>query len=147
MPYPAAYARFRQAEAILAEGGTCADAATAIQASHVACAELDAAPLRHEIEALACRARVTVTADRPREAPQRPFGLTERELTGLARLAGPQAHAANRVEAATARTASDSSSTRQDCRSDAALSGVWSAHAQRVPRLPRLPARPLGSDA
>ena len=62
-PYQAAYARFRQAEAILAAGGVRADAATALQTAHAACVQLGAAPLRDEIEALARRARLPLAAD------------------------------------------------------------------------------------
>ena len=86
-PYPAAYARFRQAEANLAAGGVRADAATALQTAHAACVQLGAAPLREEIEALARRARLPLVADDDHEATERPFGLTERELTVLAHLA------------------------------------------------------------
>ena len=86
-PYQAAYARFRQAEAILAAGGVRADAATALQTAHAACVQLGAAPLRDEIEALARRARLPLTADHGHDATERPFGLTERELIVLAHLA------------------------------------------------------------
>ena len=67
-PYQAAYARFRQAEAILAAGGARADAATALQTAHAACVQLGAAPLRDEIEALARRARLPLTADHRHDA-------------------------------------------------------------------------------
>jgi DNA-binding CsgD family transcriptional regulator len=84
-PYPAASARLREAEARLAAGGDRAAAAVAIRAAHMTLAGLGAAPLREEAEALAKRARVAL------EAPaDRPFDLTERELTVLERLAGGQ---------------------------------------------------------
>ena len=86
-PYPAAYARFRQADASLAAGGARADATVTLQAAHSSCVRLRAAPLRDEIEALARRARLPLGAERPGQAGERPFGLTERELTVLARLA------------------------------------------------------------
>ena len=89
-PYPAAYARLREAEARLASGDDRATASVALWAAHAALTRLGAVPLRDEAEALARRARVAV-AQRPEERPaERPFDLTARELTVLERVAGGQ---------------------------------------------------------
>jgi DNA-binding NarL/FixJ family response regulator len=86
-PYPAAAARLREAEALLAVGAR-AHAAVALRAAHATLAELGAAPLRERAEALARRSRVALGAAL---APsERPFDLTERELTVLERLADGQ---------------------------------------------------------
>ena len=83
-PYGAAYARWRQAEAVLAAAGSRAEAAELLQAAHREAARLDAALLREETEGLARRARVdlgTPAATGP--APLQGLGLTERELEVL----------------------------------------------------------------
>ena len=86
-PYPAAYARFRQAEALFGgRGDRRAATASLVEANKVA-TTLGAAPLLAEIRGLAVRARIALDedggADRP--APERPSpaGLTERELEVL----------------------------------------------------------------
>ena len=86
-PYNSAYARLREAEARLASGGDRAAAAAALRAAHAELARLGAAPLRGQAEALARRARIPLAG-----APdaERPFDLTERELTVLERLAAGQ---------------------------------------------------------
>jgi ATP/maltotriose-dependent transcriptional regulator MalT len=89
-PYPAAYARWRQAEALLARGARAA-ATTALQSAYQTTTRLGAAPLFRELEGLARRARIdlaTPPADQP--APTRPvdpFGLTPREREVLALVA------------------------------------------------------------
>ena len=66
-PYPSAYARYREAEAVLAGQARSARAAQALRAAHDAAVRLGAHPLRHEIEALAGRARLVLT--RPEKEP------------------------------------------------------------------------------
>jgi DNA-binding NarL/FixJ family response regulator len=74
-PYPVAYARLRQAEALFAERTRNAVAAVALRAAHQSAAELGARPLAAEIEALAARARLrlaepgTPTAEPPAAEP------------------------------------------------------------------------------
>ncbi len=61
MPYPATYARYRQAEAQLqAEGVRASGAGALLNAAHVQCLALGAAPLAADIERLARHARVTL---------------------------------------------------------------------------------------
>ena len=79
-PAPAAYARYRAAEAILATKGDRAAAATALRAAHATALRLGAAPLRGEIEQLARHARIELTVSTPdAAAPGAAIGLTERE--------------------------------------------------------------------
>ena len=84
-PYPTAYARLREAEARLVAGGDRTAAVTALRTAHAELSRLGAAPLRAEAEALARRARVALAAP-----AERPFDLTERELTVLEHLAAGQ---------------------------------------------------------
>ena len=63
-PYRTAYARFREAEAVLASRGDRARAVDALTAAHATARELGAEPLRSEIEALARRARIELS-DKP----------------------------------------------------------------------------------
>ncbi len=90
-PYPAAVARWRQAEALVAAGDR--EAAVAPAAQALECAErLGAAWLAGEIESLAARARLRLDAAdvEPGGRPQAgddgddPFGLTPRERQVLA---------------------------------------------------------------
>jgi DNA-binding CsgD family transcriptional regulator len=89
-PFQAAHARWRQAEAALARRDR-AQGAEALLAAHATAACLGAGALRSEIEALARRARIELSA--PEEAkPATPaaaaeFGLTPRELEVLEHLA------------------------------------------------------------
>jgi DNA-binding NarL/FixJ family response regulator len=83
-PYPAAYARWRQAEALLTQHSTRAAATTALRQAHEVTKRVGAAPLRGEIEQLARRARIDLTeppaADQLTPTrPADPFGLTPRE--------------------------------------------------------------------
>jgi DNA-binding NarL/FixJ family response regulator len=96
-PYPTAYARLREAEAILAARGDRARVAAALNAAHALAAALGAAPLASEVEGLAGRARITLAPQvRPGEVPDRgdsstmathrestPLGLTSREVEVL----------------------------------------------------------------
>jgi tetratricopeptide (TPR) repeat protein len=70
-PFEAAYARFRQAEALLAARAPRAQVATVLGPAHRTAAALGAAPLRREIERLARRGRT------PLEAPGGPRVATE----------------------------------------------------------------------
>jgi DNA-binding CsgD family transcriptional regulator len=87
-PHPAAYARWRAAEAMLTEGGDRAAATALLADAHRAASALGAAPLRAEIELLARRARLSLEAAPPAEPPpQDTAGLTARELDVLRLLA------------------------------------------------------------
>ena len=87
--YRAAYAQWRQAEALLACGAGADRAADPLRAGHAATVRLGAAPLRADIEALARRARITLTPAQPAPAPPpaHPHGLTDREAAVLQLLA------------------------------------------------------------
>jgi DNA-binding CsgD family transcriptional regulator/tetratricopeptide (TPR) repeat protein len=92
--YPAAYARFREAEALLASRGPRPQAEQAIRAAHQTVVRLGAAPLRREVELLAQRGRLQLgePADATPEskAPHsqaESFGLTPREAEVLALVA------------------------------------------------------------
>jgi DNA-binding CsgD family transcriptional regulator len=93
-PFQAAHARWRQAEAALAQRDR-AQGAEALLAAHATAASLGAAALRSEIEALARRARIELSAHEPAVEEAEPatppaaieFGLTPRELEVLEHLA------------------------------------------------------------
>jgi DNA-binding CsgD family transcriptional regulator len=82
-PYPAAYARWRQAQALLTQHGTRAAATTALRQAHEVTKRVGAALLRRELEGLARRARIDLAEPPAAEAapapPADPFGLTPRE--------------------------------------------------------------------
>jgi DNA-binding NarL/FixJ family response regulator len=91
MPYELAFIRLRQAEAMLKSGGARSQAAAHLRQAHGITTELGAEPLRHEIEALARRARIDLaktpashveTAARPSDSS----GLSTREREVLALL-------------------------------------------------------------
>jgi DNA-binding CsgD family transcriptional regulator len=89
-PYSAAYAQWRQAEAILADGGPRADAQAALTSAHAVGARLRARPLVGELEALATRARLSLdsgaapaVAPADGESAAERVGLTARELEVL----------------------------------------------------------------
>ena len=99
-PYPAAYARWREAEARLADRADRVAAEAALRGAHATASRLEAAPLLAEIEALATRARLDLMAAGaatdgapgagdgdgvPDEAAR--FGLTSREREVLALVA------------------------------------------------------------
>jgi ATP/maltotriose-dependent transcriptional regulator MalT len=91
-PYRAAYAGFRQAEALLATGDRAAAAAVLRRAAEVT-GRLGARPLDGEVQALARRARLDLappTAAAPAAGPPTPaaqLGLTRREAEVLALVA------------------------------------------------------------
>ena len=93
--FKAAYARWRRAEALLAEGGDRRDAAGELRAAREVAERLGARPLRDEIDALARRARLDLApagapaaAARPElPAAARELGLTPRELEVLEHVA------------------------------------------------------------
>ena len=84
-PAPAAYARYRAAEAILGTSGDRHEAAATLREAHQAAARLGADPLRTDIERLARHARIELapTAATTRafasQGSADPMGLTERE--------------------------------------------------------------------
>jgi DNA-binding CsgD family transcriptional regulator len=93
-PFEAAYARFREAEALLAGDASRQRAETVLRAAHQTTITLGAQPLRHEIELLAQRGRLRL--EQPVDtsaAPTAPssaaasLGLTQRELEVLALVA------------------------------------------------------------
>jgi DNA-binding CsgD family transcriptional regulator len=90
-PYRAAYAGFRQAEALLAGGGDRDAAAAALRRAAEATGRLGARPLDTEIRALAQRARLELapsgTAAAAPPAPGDDLGLTPREAEVLALVA------------------------------------------------------------
>jgi DNA-binding CsgD family transcriptional regulator/tetratricopeptide (TPR) repeat protein len=93
-PYPAAYAQWRQAEALLTTRAPQAQAKEPLQAAHTAAVRLGAAPLRRELELLAQRGRIQLQAPaEPAVAkPQAPsvaasLRLTPREAEVLALVA------------------------------------------------------------
>jgi DNA-binding CsgD family transcriptional regulator/tetratricopeptide (TPR) repeat protein len=94
-PFEVAYARFRQAEAMLLAGGTLrSQAETVLWQAHQIAVALGAAPLRGEIELLAQRGRLRlqepVGATASSEVPPSPaasLGLTQREAEVLALVA------------------------------------------------------------
>jgi ATP/maltotriose-dependent transcriptional regulator MalT len=87
-PYPAAYAQWRQAEALLLRGEPASRAAEPLRAAHATALRLGARPLLGEIAALARRARIPLEPPAAPAAPAAPseaqrLGLTERELEVL----------------------------------------------------------------
>src|SRR5829696_2099134 len=93
-PFDAAYARFRQAEALLARGGSRQKAEQAIRRAHRTAVALGAAPLRREVELLAQRGRLsleepedTTASPEVRPSPATSLGLTRREVEVLALVA------------------------------------------------------------
>ena len=88
-PYRAAYAQWRHADALLADGAGSGPATGPLRAAHAAAARLGAAPLQTEIEALARRARISLIPAEPgpTPAPTHPHGLTDREAAVLRLLA------------------------------------------------------------
>jgi len=93
-PFDAAYARFRQGEALLAARAPRAQVATILGPAHQTAMALGAAPLRREIELLAQRGRLrldgpvdTTTAANAPSSPAASLGLTEREAEVLALVA------------------------------------------------------------
>jgi DNA-binding CsgD family transcriptional regulator len=83
-PAPAAYCRWREAEALLASGRR-ADAAASFRAVHATAVALGAGGLRRAVEATAARAAIALGDDA--DAEPAPYGLTDRELEVLALVA------------------------------------------------------------
>jgi DNA-binding CsgD family transcriptional regulator/tetratricopeptide (TPR) repeat protein len=92
-PFEAAYAHFRQGEALLAGGSRHKQAESVLRPAQQTAVALGAAPLRREIELLAQRGRLRLedhadTAQaRPAPSPVASLGLTRREAEVLALLA------------------------------------------------------------
>jgi DNA-binding CsgD family transcriptional regulator/tetratricopeptide (TPR) repeat protein len=92
-PFEAAYARFRQTEALLASGPHHKQAETMLRPAHQTAVALGAAPLQREIELLAQRGRLRLedqadTAQAPAApSPVASLGLTRREGEVLVLLA------------------------------------------------------------
>ncbi len=82
-PYPSAYARFREAEAVLAGQARSTRAATALRSAHDVAVRLGAEPFRREVEALARRARLTLPV------PSSDEPLSEDERVEASRSSGP----------------------------------------------------------
>jgi DNA-binding CsgD family transcriptional regulator/tetratricopeptide (TPR) repeat protein len=90
VPYRAAYARFREAEALLAAKAPRARAEPVLRGAHQTAVTLGATPLRREIQLLAQRGRLrleepvaaVVAAEVP-PSPAASFGLTRREAEVL----------------------------------------------------------------
>ncbi|MFN2608776.1 MAG: AAA family ATPase [Acidimicrobiales bacterium] len=70
-PYPGAYARYRQAEALLGRRARSPEATAALQSAHRVATDLGAAPFRRQIEELAVRGRVPLD---PPPAPAAEIG-------------------------------------------------------------------------
>jgi DNA-binding NarL/FixJ family response regulator len=94
-PYPVAYARYRQASAILRDRGSRADAQSALGIARAIAIRLGARPLLDEIDRLARLARLELAADGGMEAASDAapsaadaIGLTEREVEVLRLIAG-----------------------------------------------------------
>jgi DNA-binding CsgD family transcriptional regulator len=89
--YHAAYAAFRQAEALLVVGGNRADVRTLVQEAHAVADDLGARPLLEQLQSVARRARIDLDDQRSAEAAVNPaletLELTPRELEVLALLA------------------------------------------------------------
>jgi hypothetical protein len=93
-PFEAAYARYRQAEALLGIGAPRQQAEAALRPARQTTVRLGAAPLRREIELLAQRGRLrleepgdtTVSPEVP-PSPAAALGLTQREVEVLALVA------------------------------------------------------------
>jgi DNA-binding NarL/FixJ family response regulator len=93
-PFDAAYARFREAEALLADGASRPRAEHVLRGAHQTAAMLGAGPLRHEIELLAQRGRLrleepvdTTAAPKAPSSPAASLRLTQREAEVLALVA------------------------------------------------------------
>jgi DNA-binding CsgD family transcriptional regulator len=92
--FDVAYARFREAEALLAGGASRQQAETVLRAAHQTTVALGAGPLRREIELLAQCGRLrlqeevdTVTEPGAQYSPAASLGLTRREAEVLALVA------------------------------------------------------------
>jgi DNA-binding CsgD family transcriptional regulator/tetratricopeptide (TPR) repeat protein len=89
-PHPVAYARYRLAEAMVTVRARRHAAARHLSQAHETAVRLEATPLRHDIEALARRARLELDTPAPDRVPPRArtdVGLTQREEQVLVHLA------------------------------------------------------------
>ena len=93
-PFDAAYARFREADALLGGGASRQQTESVLRAAHQTTIMLGAGPLRHEIELLAQRSRLrleepvdTTAASAAPPSPAASLGLTRREVEVLALVA------------------------------------------------------------
>jgi DNA-binding CsgD family transcriptional regulator len=93
-PFEAAYARFREAEALLAGGTPRPRAEQVLRGAHQTAVTLGVGPLRREIELLAQRGRLrleepvdTTAAPKAPSSPAASLGLTPREAEVLALVA------------------------------------------------------------
>jgi DNA-binding CsgD family transcriptional regulator/tetratricopeptide (TPR) repeat protein len=93
-PLEAAYARFREAEALLAHGSSRLQAGQALRSAHQTAVALGAAPLRREVEMLARRGRLRLddqaaapARSEAEPSPAASLGLTRREAEVLALVA------------------------------------------------------------
>jgi DNA-binding CsgD family transcriptional regulator/tetratricopeptide (TPR) repeat protein len=73
-PYPSAYARYREAEAVLGRQARSSRASDALRAAHAVACRLGAEPFRREIERLAARARLPLARPQEEPAGDRPPG-------------------------------------------------------------------------
>jgi DNA-binding CsgD family transcriptional regulator len=93
-PHQAAYARWRQAEALLITNKASKLTASVLRQAHQAASRLDARPLQHEIERLARRACIDLQTPSPKPSPAEAsppaaqLGLTPREQEVLQHLVG-----------------------------------------------------------
>ena len=83
-----AYCRWRQAEALVAAGASRAEESVPLRQAHAVAARIGARPLRRELELLAERARLDLTAphadaSEPQQGPEEILGLTTREAEVL----------------------------------------------------------------
>jgi len=85
-PYPAAYARLREAEASLAPRADRQAATERLAAAHSIAVELAARPLREDVEALARRARVPLRQARSAPEPEAEAALLTRRETDVLEL-------------------------------------------------------------
>jgi DNA-binding CsgD family transcriptional regulator len=90
-PYPLAYARWREAEALLAQRRA-VEGRAALRSAHAIARELGAGALAREVALLARRARIELTGGEPADpmvtpGPAEQLGLTRRELQVLALVA------------------------------------------------------------
>ncbi|MFG1626711.1 AAA family ATPase [Kribbella sp. NPDC049227] len=86
-PYPAAYCRWRHAEALVAAGASRADAAVPARDAHLVASRLGARPLTKELELLAQRAHLDLTDQPALRDQDDALGLTAREREVLRLLA------------------------------------------------------------
>ncbi|MGQ0680708.1 MAG: helix-turn-helix transcriptional regulator [Actinomycetota bacterium] len=89
-PYPAAYARWRQVEALLGRRSRAAGVPGMLQEALATAEQLGAEPLRYQIEQLALRARIAPAPAEKGAAPAEALGLTRRELEVLRLIAQGQ---------------------------------------------------------